>query len=523
MIDRAWPVAALVLLWTARARATGFTDIGEDIVPRTEAEAHLDGYMRLRAYDYYDMDLNRGLTPSGQPLFPVPLGDPNAKSLTYADMRLRTDIAAYAPGATVAVKARVDVLDNVALGSNSEGVPTATTTALSPPGAFHVKRAYGEALTPIGLIAAGRIGSEWGLGMLTNGGDCADCDAGDAADRIALLTPLAGHIWAVAYDFSAIGPTVPRPDGVRSLDLEPGAAVHTITFAVLRYKDDFARARRRRAGKTTVEYGAYVSHRWQNDDVPATYLPTAQPIPITSSQVMPRGFQGTAVDGWGRITNPYFRVEAEWAVLTLSEDQASLIPGVLYRQPVTGTQFGGALESEAGPLDAPYGAGLDAGYASGDNSPGFGAFPQIGQAVPQPGDLNGPKANPPTKNTIDNFTFHPDYRVDRILFHEIIGTVTGAYYVRPHVRYDIVRAPYGVLQASLAAIASWAVFPLSTPGGKTPLGVELDPTLAYASKDGFGVSLEYALFLPGSGFDNPPQGLTAKPAQLGYARLMYRF
>ena len=44
---------------------------------------------------------------------------------------------------------------------------------------------------PIGILAAGRMGSHWGLGMLANGGDCLDCDAGDAADRIAFVTPLA--------------------------------------------------------------------------------------------------------------------------------------------------------------------------------------------------------------------------------------------------------------------------------------------------------------------------------------------
>ena len=37
-------------------------------------------------------------------------------------------------------------------------------------------------------------------------------------------------------------------------------------------------------------------------------------------------------------------------------------------------------------------------------------------------------------NRIDNFRFHSDYRVDRILFREIIGTVTDAMYAKPHAR-----------------------------------------------------------------------------------------
>jgi uncharacterized protein (TIGR04551 family) len=511
------------LLASATAAATGFTDIGEDIVPRTETAVRLDGYFRARAVDYYNLDLDRGTTPSGQTFFPVPLGSPNAQSLLYADMRLRTDVAVYAPGGTVAVKARIDVLDNVAMGSDSAGVPSTSASQLSPPGAFRVKRAYGEALTPFGIIAVGRIGSTWGLGLLTNGGDCADCNYGDAADRVALITPLAGHIWALAYDIDQIGPLVAQQPGQTFLNLSPTANVNTVTFAFLRYKDELARERRRAAGKTTVEYGAYVSERWQNDDVPAMYLPTAQPIAVTGSQLMSRGYQATAVDGWARVTHPYFRVEAEVAAIVGSIQQPSLIPGVLYHQAVTAMQTGAALESEIVP-DQRFGGGIDAGYASGDQgSAGFGAFPVVGSTVAQPGDLNGPKANPPSHTTVNNFTFHPDYFIDRILFREIIGAVTGAVYARPHVRWDVMRVAPGVLQASLAAVASWAVYPENAPGDRSPLGVEIDPTLAYASRDGFGAALEYAVLFPMAGLDNPQQNLKAFPAQLARVRVMYRY
>jgi uncharacterized protein (TIGR04551 family) len=479
--------------------------------------------MRVRAVDLYNLDLDRGLTPSGQPLFPVPLGDPSGQSLTYADMRLRTDVAVYAPGGMMAVKARIDVLDNVAMGSDAQGVPNSSASQLSPSSAFRVKRAYGEALTPIGVIAAGRIGSSWGLGMLTNGGDCADCNYGDAADRVALITPLAGHIWALAYDIDQIGPFQTQPPGETVLNLAPSANVNSFTFAMLRYKDDLARARRRAAEKTTVEYGAYVSYRWQNNDVPGSYVPTAQPQTIASASVMERGYEAGVVDGWARITHPWFRIEAEWAALWGSIHQASLVPGILYRTPVTSQQMGAALESEIGPEDSRVTAGLDAGYASGDASPGFGANPQVNSAIAQPGDLNGLKANPPFHTTVNNFQFHPDYFVDRILFREIIGTVTGAVYARPHVRVDVMRIAPGVLQASVAGVASTAVFPENTPGGKGPLGIEIDPTLAYASRDGFGVALEYAVLFPLAGLDNPIAHLHAQPAQLARVRLMYRF
>jgi uncharacterized protein (TIGR04551 family) len=515
--------ATCVLLWSSAAGATGFTDLGEDIVPRTDTAVRVNGYFRARADDFYNLDLDRGLTPSGKPLFPVPVDDPNGQSITYADMRLRTDVAVYAPGGGLAAKARLDLLDNVPLGSNSEGIPSASASQASPAGAFRIKRAYGEALTPIGLFAVGRIGSHWGLGMLTNGGDCADCDSGDAADRAALVTPLAGHLFAIAYDIAQLGPFATQQTGLTQLNLSPNANVQTVTVAMLRYKDDFARARRRRAGKTTVEYGAYASYRWQNEDVPATYLPTATPIAIGPTQVTARGYRATAIDAWARITHPWFRVEAEWAALFAAIDQPSLVPGVLYHVPVTAAQVGAALESEVAPVDSYVGAGLDGGYASGDPSPGFGAFPAVGAPAAKPGDLDGPKANPPLHTTVNNFRFHPDYFVDRILFREIIGTVTGAVYVRPHARVDLLRTAPGTLQASVAALASWAVYPENTPGGRAPLGIEIDPTLAWGSRDGFAVALEYAVLFPMAGFDNPQQNLTAKPAQLARARVMYRF
>ena len=300
--------------------------------------------------------------------------------------------------------------------------------------------------------------------------------------------------------------------------------MHTVTAAFLRYKDELSRDRRRLAGKTTVEYGAYVSERWQNDDVPATYLPTAQPVAITGAQLMSRGYQATAVDGWARVTHPAFRIEAEWAAVVGSIQQASLIPGVLYRVPVTARQMGAAMESEFGAPESRVAAGIDAGYASGDQgSYGFGAFPTVGSPVAQPGDLNGVKANPPEHTTVNNFTFHPDYFVDRILFREIIGAVTGAVYARPHARWDVMRVAPGTLQASVAAIGSYALYAENTPGGKAPLGVEIDPTLAYASRDGFGVALEYAVLFPLAGLDNPVAHMSAFPAQLARVRVMYRY
>jgi len=167
--------------------------------------------------------------------------------------------------------------------------------------------------------------------------------------------------------------------------------------------------------------------------------------------------------------------------------------------------------------------GLDGGYASGDPAPGFGANqPLLGRA-PRRGALDGAQSNPPADMRIDNLRFHPDFHIDRILWREIVGTVTDAVYLRPHVRWRFPQFGAGTLTVSVAAIASWAIEPASTPGSACALGVEIDPTLTYVSKDGFIVALEHAVLLPGAGLDNPQLGLQARAAQLIRARLHWVF
>src|SRR5690606_17832314 len=148
-------------------------------------------------------------------------------------------------------------------------------------------------------------------------------------------------------------------------------------------------------------------------------------------------------------------------------EQPSLIPGAEITLPVTSRQLGFAFQSAivAGPVQL----GVDAGYASGDDAPGFGAFPKPGQSAAVPGAFDGPQANPPRDRTVDNFRFHPDYRIDQILFREIIGTVTDAVYVRPSLRATLLAVGNGKLEAIAALILSRAVEPRSTPSGAAAL------------------------------------------------------
>lgn len=517
---------AIAMFWgLGDLRAAGLTETGDDLRQDRDSVAEVDGYFRARGTGLYNLDLDRGPTPSGEYLYPLPLSNPSSPWLSHADMRLRTDLSLRPNRSQVGVNVRVDVLDNLAFGDTPRGTPL-TTTSQRPPGfedAFRIKRAYGQALTPVGLLAVGRMGADWGLGLLANGGDCRDCNTGDSADRLAFMMPIANHITGIAYDIAYRGPTVGRPPDNRTLDLDPSDDVRTVTLAITRLRPEWVRNRRRRAGRSTVDYGTYISHRWQRNDVPTEYVPTRREVDLDSRQVVERGFRALAVDGWFRWSHPWFRVEIEAAYLGARIDQPSLVPGLELDKPITSRQYGGAIETNVGRLDHRFHAGLDAGYASGDDAPGFGARSQYQGRVPEPGDLNGPQANYPEDIRVDNFQFHPDYRIDRILFHEIIGTVTDAVYLRPHADLELARLGPSTLEARLAAPLSWAVEAASTPGGEAPLGLELDPSLVYHNSRGFLAAFDYGILFPFDGLSSRTRESTPNPAHLFKLTAVYQF
>lgn len=487
--------------------------------PRERVQVIVHGGLRLREQSLFNLDLDRGLDARGQPVFPVPLG--GGQKLQAADLRARTDLAVYAPGVGVAVKSRIDWLDNVPLGGDpdlSNGSP-ATTTGQRPT-AVVVRRAWAEALTPFGILAAGRMGAHFGLGITANGGDCDDCDKGDAADRVAFVSPIAGHLIAVAWDVAARGPFTRSRDGGHAVALDPTDSASGLTFAVLKVHSPAALLRRADAGRTSVEYGAYIATRSQENDVPASYLPTATPPAMfTSADLVARGFSATTAGGWFRISRAGFRLEGELAYAHASIEHPSLIPGADVTLPATSDQLGFALQSDV--TAGPAALGVDGGYASGDDAPGFGAFPKLGEAAPPPGSFDGAQADFPRDRTVDNFRFNPDFRIDQILFREILGTITDAIYVRPHVKLAVMTVGTGRLEASAALIASWAVEATSTPSGERGLGIEIDPELRYVSRDGFAGAVTYGMFLPGPAFDSTT--LEAKPAHAVRARLWFVF
>ena len=119
-----------------------------------------------------------------------------------------------------------------------------------------------------------------------------------------------------------------------------------------------------------------------------------------------------------------------------------------------------------------------------------------------------------SSNKYTEFRFHPDYRIDLILNRNILGRVQGEYYFRPSVDYDFTRNAEGQkLGGGAAVIWTRASEFIQTPGHKTDLGLELDFSLYYQSKDGslndnpdkmggFFTMLQYGVLFPLGGLGN---------------------
>jgi uncharacterized protein (TIGR04551 family) len=166
-----------------------------------------------------------------------------------------------------------------------------------------------------------------------------------------------------------------------------------------------------------------------------------------------------------------------------------------------------ALEAEYRLFDERLGIHFLSGIASGDqNSYGLaatnGTYLQRLGGDGRNGDAGG--------RTISTFAFHPDYRIDLILWRTLMQRVAGAYYFKPGIGYDFIRDPYGqVAGARFDAIYSRATSSNQTWGRDPNLGLELDLSLYYRSEDGpdlwdgFYTLIQFGILFPFQGLKYP--------------------
>lgn len=476
----------------------------------------LDGYLRTRPTLFHDMDLSRGLDADGKTLYPRPsINDADltkGRSQAWVDMRFRLEPTINI-SEDIRIRSQLDFFDNLVLGSSPEldaRSPTAffSMSQVTPANAIRVKRAWAEVNTPVGLLSFGRMGSNWGTGMLHNDGNCLDCDYGDTVDRISFAARVAGYYVVPMFDYVGKGPTTAKDQpeqGVFGQPIDRDQASNVagplagpvFSLALAKRDTDKEIQRKLDAGESSLNYGVFFSYRRQR------YTPNGgadgqTPVATGASMYVP--------DLWARFMSSRLKLEAEVAGIFGSLDDVNLVPtGV--PQSVSMTQLGAVLTADVKALEGGHLHLLgEVGFASGDSAPGLGNVDVLGGKPTQLGSVDGPQFNCATGQTckdasIDNFRFNRDYRVDMILWREILGGVTDALYVKPGVKYEIAEG-FGV---KLNAIYSRTIFSASSPSGSNPnLGIELDPGVEYRSDDGFAASVDYGLLVPLPGLKNPP-------------------
>jgi uncharacterized protein (TIGR04551 family) len=489
----------------------------------------IDGYYRFRGQLFNNLSLKGGRDASGRLLFPIALDQTGESrtTLATANMRLRLEPTLNV-SEHVRVRAQVDVLDNHVLGSSTsslyddpgspfpttfygssrvvaDGDPRLDRPYVSP------KRVWAEVQTPVGLLSFGRMPSHWGLGVMANAGAGIDEDFGDTVDRIqfalpSVSTPIGRLTFVPILDFENEGALYADPRAAsgtgQPFDAESGDDGRNYALKIARLDTDDEIRRKTERNAASVNYGAYYNYRtqrylypqWEQQGFDPTLVSTTGPV-----EKVHRSAYAHVIDFWFRFLTARWRLEAEVVGVygsigdVRSDASQAQPPKVLMRQ------WGGAavLEYKLSPNKLMVGG--EVGAASGDAAAGFGNVPQLG---PQPyGSLEGAQWSA-NDRAIRNFRFNPAYRVDLILFRQILGGVTDAVYVKPKLRWD----PFPGLSLDTQLVYARALDASSTPsaspdgsGGSANLGVELDTILTYTAGDGFQAWMQYGLLQPMSG------------------------
>jgi len=506
----------------------------------------VNGYFRTRMDVFYKFDLGMDPDPAGFDIFPADPHNRNNHTVAGANLRLRIDPTLNV-SEEVRLRAQVDVFDNLIFGSTPRGgfsggignerypwvigspgqeAPRFGVNSIAD--SITAKRVWAEIRTPLGELRFGRMAEQFGMGMNLNDGNCIDCDHGNTVDRILFATKIANHVIMPALDFLSEGPTSADPftqyPTAQPFDRTQSDDARQWVLSILRRDSDDEIRKLRAAGKETIiNYGLHLAYRTQTWDAPA--LETSGPgngnagggstqVGVggtTGGSFVPRDAWSLTPDVWFRLLYKKYRLELEFVTVQGRIGNRALDPGdrddASENQSLTLAQYGAVMQNEVKLSDDKLSLGLELGFASGDSAPGFGNFPgradpnSPNSPFPQRGDWEGAQFNcfQPrcADRTINNFRFNRDYRMDLILFREILGGVTDAAYVRPSLRYDITQG----LDVNLAFIYSQVADTGTTPTGNRPLGFEIDAGINYISDDGFIASVAYGVLFPLSGLD----------------------
>lgn len=535
--------------------------------PQTVFEVH--GYMRMRGEFIDQLFLGRGRENSidgdndffafwqplddgvipdggctgGREIAPSMTGsysrcDQNA--LAFANLRLRIEPTIHLSD-DVRVRMQLDLLDNLVMGSTPGGlslgrnwqreygtlVPVqAFATTQDPPisginsfsDSIVVRRAWAEVRNRgLGELRFGRMGAHWGLGILFNDGRGIDQDHQTDVDRIMAITRILGIYAFAAWDFASEGLVYVEPTNFAyqrpSFDRVRLDDVDQMVFGIARRLSPEEQEQALERHDFVLNAGALFMYRTQNLTTEGTLDPTTGGTP----SFIRRGFESYTPDVWVQFLYENLRLELEAVAhfgtidnLPFQDDpctNAACIDRTAFT-PNNGAklnllQFGLAFEGEYHLLNDQLGIYFNFGIASGDaDTEGLSLRNGSIRQLNRPGGAD---------RTLSTFYFHPAYRVDLLLYRNLLGQIAGSYYFRPGISYDFIRNGFGQLLGARAdVIWSRAVEPVQTWGNQADLGVEINAQAYYRSEDGpdlldgFTISFMYGILFPLGGLQYLP-------------------
>jgi|GEM_PF-3553791 len=426
---------------------------------------------------------------------------------------------------SITVHSQIDLLDNLVLGSTpvydhaplgafSGGATVPQAGVTSGQDSIVVRRAWAEVATALVLVKFGRMPDHFGLGIVANSGrrldsDYAtwetlwmpgaeadvgginrtdmdlDSDYGDTVDRASVVLDIPGTPLRAmaALDWVGTGTYPGRllPYGQDAdVDDIDDTTQWMLAIARMDAPGDFQEKLDR--GDFAYNFGGRLVRRTQDYDYNGSVMATNG-----ADKFVARGLSTWNPDVWFKVgfKKVLFEAEAAASIGSITHLEDYGVDGATDIR-----SFGGVARVTSKAFDDKLVFGLEYGLASGDD----GEAQQQGHTnlneisyLPGPGD-----------RTISRFVFDPDYRIDLILFRELIGSVSNAMYFRPRVSYSLTKA----IKVTAQNVTSAALKTVSTPGNATFWGTEFDADLGYSS-GGFHAGMAYGVLFPLGAMDHP--------------------
>jgi uncharacterized protein (TIGR04551 family) len=486
----------------------------------------LDGYYRLRTDWFKNFQLGLSDDPSvGGGPFPQPIAcqpggtgsRPCNDKIKSVNMRLRLMPTINLDEGT-SIFAEVDLLDNLVLGSTPTGMAldgSAASQPLAPFGdsqdapqaglnsdrdSIAVKRVWAEVAVPLGLIKFGRMPNHWGMGIMANsggedpihGGIDLDSDFGDTVDRLSFSTIIPGTSirGGIATDYHSNRLVSNQTDagkrGGQPFDLDDNDDVTQWVLTLSQLNTPLELSDKVARGDAVFNWGIYFAYRKQNWDYSAGSFTVGGAV--DGASYVPRDYVSYIPDLWARLSYKNWTFEGEAVGVMGSVER---LDEAGFTEPVSIRQFGGVARATYSGMSGRLRMGLEVGAASGDQ---WDNSPQGSTHISNANLLGGPGDHELTR-----FVFDRDYKVDLILFRELIGAVTNAAYAKPFLHYDLTKS----ISVKFANVTSMALKPISTPGNGDLWGMEFDTDLAYTAPSGFSAGLAYGVLFPLSAMNHP--------------------